>query len=61
MAWPRIGNSWIGDFVHVARQTGARAVLLVVTHPSSGRSDTSIARKMVDSDHVLVCDIIDTT
>lgn len=61
LAWPGIDNSWIGDFVHVARQAGARTVVLVVAHPSSGRGDTSIARAVVDSDLVLVGDIIDAT
>jgi len=61
LAWPGIDNSWIGEFVHVARQAGARTVVLVVTHPSSGQSATWIARQLVDSDLVLVGDIIQAT
>jgi hypothetical protein len=61
LAWPGISNSWISDFVNVARQAGARTVVLVIAHPSSGRGDTSIARAVVDSDLVLVGDIIDAT
>lgn len=61
LAWPGIDNSWIGNFVHVARQAGARTIVLVVAHPSSGRGDTSIARQVADSDLVLVGDIIDAT
>lgn len=59
LAWPGIDNSWIGEFVHVARQAGARTVVLVVTHPSSGRGATSIARELTESDLVLVGDIME--
>ena len=61
LAWPGIDNSWIGDFVHTARQAGARTVVLIVTHPTSGQGATSIAREVADSDLVLVGDIIDAT
>ena len=61
LAWPGIDNSWISEFVQVARQAGARTVVLVVAHPSSGRGDTSIARQVADTDLVLVGDIIDAT
>jgi len=61
LAWPGIDNSWIGEFVHVARQAGAATVVLVVSHPSSGQGATSIARELVDADLVLVGDIIDAT
>jgi hypothetical protein len=61
LAWPGIDNSWIGEFVHVARQAGARTVVLVVTHPSSGQGATSIARELADADLVLVGDILGAT
>ncbi len=61
LAWPGLDNSWIGEFVHVARQEGARTAVLVVTHPSSCESATSIARELADSDLVLVGDIMDAT
>ena len=61
LAWPGIDNSWIGEFVHVARQAGARTVVLVVSHPSSDRGATSIARELADADLVLVGDIIEAT
>lgn len=59
LAWPGIDNSWIGEFVHVARQAGAQTVVLVVTHPSSGQGAPSIARELIDSDLVLVGDIME--
>jgi len=59
LAWPGIDNSWIGEFVHVARQMGTRTVVLIVTHPSSGQGATSIAREVADSDLVLVGDVMD--
>ncbi len=61
LAWPGIDNSWISNFIQVARQAGARTVVLVVAHPSSGHGDTSIAREVAGSDLVLVGDIIDAT
>ena len=61
LAWPGIDNSWIGEFVHVARQAGARTVVLVVTHPSASGGATSIARELADSDLVLVGDIMEAT
>ena len=61
LAWPGIDNSWIGEFVHVARQASARTVVLVVTHSTSAQGATSIARELADSDLVLVGDIMEAT
>jgi len=61
LAWPGIDSSWIGEFVHVANQAGARTVVLVVTHPSSSQGATQLAREVVDADLVLVGDIMDAT
>ena len=61
LAWPGLDNSWIGDFVDVARRVGAQTVVLIVTHPSQGLSATTVAREVVNSDLVLVGDIIDAT
>lgn len=61
LAWPGIDNSWIGEFVHVARQVGAKSVVLVVDHPSWEQGGLSLGREVADSDLVLVGDIMTAT
>jgi len=62
LAWPGLDNSWIGEFVHVANQAGARTVVLMVTHPTAGQNAAaSLAREVAQADLVLVGDIIDAT
>lgn len=61
VAWPGIDSSWIGEFVHVANENGARSVVLVVTRPVSSQSVTQLARTVGDADLVLVGDIMDAT
>lgn len=62
LAWPGLDNSWIGEFVYVARQAGASTVVLMVTHPTAGQdAASSIAREVAQADLVLVGDIIDAT
>ena len=61
LAWPGIDNSWIGEFVHVARQVGAQSVVLVVDHPSALQGAPSIAREVAGCDLVLVGDIMSAT
>ena len=62
LAWPGLDNSWIGEFVHVAKLAGATTVVLMVTHPTAGQNAaSSIAREVAQSDLVLVGDIIDAT
>jgi hypothetical protein len=62
LAWPGLDNSWIGEFVYVANQAGAKSVVLMVTHPTAGQNAAaSLAREVAQSDLVLVGDIIDAT
>lgn len=61
LAWPGIDNTWIGEFVHVARQMGAKSVVLVVDHPSSENGALSLGREVADCDLVLVGDIMTAT
>ena len=61
LAWPGIDNSWIGEFVHVARQARAKSVVLVVDHPSSEQGALSLAREVANSDLVLVGDVMTAT
>lgn len=62
LAWPGLDNSWIGEFIHVARRAGATAVVLMVTHPTAGQNTaSSLAREVAQADLVLVGDIIDAT
>jgi hypothetical protein len=61
LAWPGIENSWIGEFVQMARQSGARTVVLVVDHPSYGQGAIPFARELTDSGLVLVGDIMSAT
>jgi len=62
LAWPGLDNTWIGEFVHVAKLAGASTVVLMVTHPTAGQNAaSSIAREVAQADLVLVGDIIDAT
>lgn len=62
LAWPGLDNSWIGEFVRVANDAGAKTVVLAVTHPIAGQDCTAtLAREVAHCDLVLVGDIIDAT
>lgn len=62
LAWPGFDNSWIGEYVNVARQSGAVTAVLVITHPTADRDATlSLTREVAEADVVLVGDIIDAT
>ena len=62
LAWPGLDNSWIGEFVRVAKHAGATAVVLMVTHPTAGQDSASgLAREVAQADLVLVGDIMDAT
>ncbi|MBW4077361.1 MAG: hypothetical protein HIU84_02365 [Acidobacteria bacterium] len=61
LAWPGLDNAWIGEFVEVAHECGARVVVMVVTHPSTNDGAFSVAKEVADADLVLVGDIMDAT
>ncbi len=61
LVWPGLDNSWVGEFVDVARGCGARTAVLVVTHPSVNNGAVSITSEVAEADLVLVGDIMDAT
>lgn len=61
LVWPDLDNSWVGEFVDVARESGAQTVVLVVSHPSVNQGVVSIANEVAHADLVLVGDIMDAT
>ncbi len=61
LAWPGLDNSWIGDFVRLARESRTPSVVLVVTHPNSPSHVAALAREVSDCDVVLVGDIMEAS
>ncbi len=61
MAWPGIDNSWIGDFVRLARESRTPSVVLVITHPNSPSHVPALAKEVMDADVVLVGDVMEAT
>jgi hypothetical protein len=62
LAWPGLDNSWIGDYVNVAKEAEVSTAVLMVTHPTASRNVTSLlAREFAQADLVMVGDVIDAT
>lgn len=59
-AWPGIDNSWVKQFLQIARQAGATTVLLLASLPRSARArPVSLADAAAKADLVLVGDPAD--
>ncbi len=61
LVWPGLNNSWVGDFIRLARESRTPSAVLVVTHPNSPTYISQLAREVVDADIVLVGDIMEAT
>jgi hypothetical protein len=58
--WPGIDNVWITQFLQVAREAGARTVVVCVSLPKSNHARVAtLADTMVDADLILVGDAKD--
>jgi hypothetical protein len=61
-AWPGIDNSWIEQFLKVAKAKGVATAVLCASVPNSGpRQITSLANTIGRADRVYVGDIADAT